>query len=67
MSKLMIILFCGLCSVAVGGCANGGTAMGNGNAGGGNVSIGPMNADVTPCVNMPGASSGNCKTEATKQ
>lgn len=66
MSNLMVILFGALCSITIGGCATGGTAMGNGNAGGGNVSVGPINADVTPCVNMPGASSGNCKTETAK-
>lgn len=46
-------------------CASGGIVGRDGNASGGSVSVGPINADVTPCVNMPGASSRDCKTQAS--
>nr|WP_315465318.1 hypothetical protein [uncultured Rhodoferax sp.] len=54
-------------SLALGACAIGGTVGGNGTAGGGNVNVGPINADVTPCVNLPGSTSGNCKNQGNSQ
>lgn len=48
-------------------CATGETAGGDGNAGRGNVSVGPTNAGVTPCVNMPGSTSGDCQIQGDGQ
>lgn len=61
------IIVAAFISVWLSGCATGGSVAGNGTASGGSVNVGPINADITPCVNMPGATSGNCKNQGNGQ
>jgi hypothetical protein len=63
MKSMIYITFTLAVVASFAGCATGGTVAGNGNATGGNVSVGPINADVTPCINLPGSTSRDCKTQ----
>jgi hypothetical protein len=53
-----IILYIALIIGCVTGCATGGHVEGDGIATGGQVELGDI--DISPCVNLPGASTREC-------